>query len=125
MLNPELARLTATFTTRPGADAALRAEFAAQSGLALPSDYLEFMAASNGGYGTAGEQGLWLRLDPLEDVLAMTRGQGAPAGLLLIGGTRLGDALAIDARDRGRPPLVVTVGLGWWARFEVLDVLGL
>jgi Methyltransferase domain len=124
MLSPELLRLTATFTTRPGADAALRAEFAAGAGLPLPPDYLEFMAFSNGGFGTAGEQGLWLRLDSLEDVLAMTRGQGAPAGLLLIGGTRLGDALAIDGRARGRPALVVTVGLGWWARFEVLDVLG-
>jgi len=82
------------------------------------------MASSNGGYGPAGEHGLWLRLDALEDVLPMTRGQGAPAGLLLIGGTRLGEALAIDTRAGSRSPQVVTVSLGWWGRFEVLDVLG-
>jgi Methyltransferase domain len=124
MISPELLRLLQGFHTRPGARPALRAEFAAGAGLPLPPDYLALMAFANGGYGTAGEHGLWLRLDPLEDVLAMTRGQGAPPGLLLIGGTRLGDALAIDARASASPPQVVTVSLGWWARFEALDVLG-
>jgi protein-L-isoaspartate O-methyltransferase len=121
-LSPELIRLTHTFTTRPGASDALRAEFAHAAGANLPPDYLAFMAASNGGYGRLGLHGLWVRLDPLEDVLPMTRGQGAPAGLLLIGGTRLGDGLALDAR--AAPARLVTVSLGWWGQFDVLDELG-
>ena len=124
IINPELLRLLAPFHTRPGARRALRAEFAAQAGLPLPPDYLALMAHTNGGFGRPGGQGLWLRLDRLEDVLPSTRGQGAPGGLLLIGGTRLGDALAIDARDQAGPPQVVTVSLGWWAKWEVLDALG-
>ena len=124
-LSPALTRLTQTFTTRPGASDALRAEVAtaaSAAGRALPPDYLAFMAASDGGYGRLGVHGLWVRLDPLADVLPMTRGQGAPAGLLLIGGTRLGDGLAIDAR--AGPPRLVTVSVGWWGQFDVLDELG-
>jgi ubiquinone/menaquinone biosynthesis C-methylase UbiE len=123
MLSPELVRLIRNFQTRPGANEARRAEFVASArAAALPADYLDFMAFSNGGYGRPGENGLWVRLDPLEDVLLMTRGQGAPAGLLLIGGTRLGDGLAIDARQNSAQ--VITVSLAWWGAFDVLDVLG-
>src|SRR5207244_2229611 len=83
-------RLTRGLTTRPGASQAARAEFAAGAGVAAPADYLDFMAASNGGFGQPGEGGLWVRLDPLEEVLPATRGQGAPAGLVLVGATALG-----------------------------------
>jgi hypothetical protein len=88
----------------------------------VPADYLAFMAHSNGAYGQPGEHGLWLRLDAIEAVPAVTRGHGAPAGLLLIGATRLGEGLAIDARSA--PAQIVTVSLGWWGGFDVLDVLG-
>ena len=121
-LSPELVRLTHGFIPRPGASQAARAEFVSGAGVALPPDYLDFMADCNGGLGQPGEGGLWVRLDRLEDVLPATRGQGAPAGLLLIGGTRLGDGLAIDGS--AQPPQIVTVSLGWWGLFEVLDVLG-
>ena len=127
MLTPELVRLTHGFVTRPGASPAARAEFVSGAGVALPPDYLDFMASSNGGFGQPGEGGLWVRLDRLEEVLPATRGQGAPDGLVLIGGTRLGDGLAIDGRPsegRARPAQLVTVSLGWWGLFEVLDVLG-
>ena len=122
MVSPELARLTRTFVTRPGASQAARAEFVSGADVALPPDYLDFMANCNGGFGQPGEGGLWVRLDRLEEVLPATRGQGAPGGLLLIGGTRLGDGLAIDGRTR--PAQLVTVSLSWWGLFEVLDVLG-
>ncbi|MEP7356482.1 MAG: methyltransferase domain-containing protein [Anaerolineales bacterium] len=122
-LSAELAELTRHFQTRPGAAPTAADEFlAGLDGLPLPPDYLDFMRRSNGGYGPAGEDGLWIRLDPLEDVLPITRGQRAPDGLLLIGNTRLGDGLAIDGRHQ--PAQVVTVNLGWWGNFEVLDELG-
>ena len=91
-------------------------------GVAAPADYLDFMRHTNGGYGHVGDDGLWVRLDPLEDVLPITRGHGAPYGLVLIGSTRLGDGLAIDGRNS--PTRLVTVSLGWWGNFEVLDDLG-
>lgn len=131
MLSPALARLTRNFHTRPGAEAAAitavveaaRAQSVVlAAGIPLPADYLEFIAASNGAYGHPGELGLWVRLDPIEDVLPITREHGAPPGLLLIGATRLGDGLAIDTRTR--PAQVVTLDLGWWGLFDVLDVLG-
>ena len=122
-LDPELAELTRNFHTRPGASAAAVDEFvAALDRLPLPPDYLDFMRYSNGAYGPAGGDGLWIRLDPLEDVLPITRGHSAPDGLLLIGATRLGDGLAIDGR--ANPVQLVTVSLGWWGNFEVLDLLG-
>ena len=111
-LSAELAALTRNFHTRPGASPAAVDEFiAGLDGLPLPPDYLDFMRASNGAYGPAGDDGLWVRLDPLEDVLPITRGHNAPHGLLLIGGTRLGDGLAIDGR--AVPVRLVTVSLGW------------
>ncbi len=131
MLSDTLARLTRGFHTRPGAEAgaitaaveAAKARYAVlgKSG-PLPADYLEFMAYSNGGFGQPGEQGLWVRLDPIEDVLPITLEHGVPPGLLLIGGTRLGNGLAIDTRTR--PAQIVTVDLGWWGLFDVLDRLG-
>jgi SAM-dependent methyltransferase len=103
--------------------AALLSELAAGlDGLVLPPDYLDFLRFSNGGYGRPGGDGLWIRLDPVEDLLAVTRGHQCPGGLLLIGHTRLGDGLALDAR-RG-PAEFVTLSLGWWGNFDVLDVLG-
>ena len=125
MLSPNLFELTRNFHTRPGAAPAEVDAFvasAAAAGVAVPADYLDFMRTSNGAYGPAGAGGLWLRLDPLEDALPMTSGQRAPAGLILIGGTRLGDGLAIDGRTS--PPQIVTVDLGWWSTYDVLDVLG-
>jgi hypothetical protein len=121
---PELAELTRNFHTRPGAaQAAVDAFIAGLDRLPLPPDYLDFMRYSNGAYGPSGGlDGLWVRLDPLEDVLPITRGHRAPDGLLLIGGTRLGDGLAIDGRHS--PAQVVTVSLGWWGDFEILDPLG-
>jgi Methyltransferase domain len=122
-LSPELTRLTRKFHTRPGASQGILAEFVASSrDVPLPANYLDFMRFSNGGFGQPGEHGLWVRLDPIEDVLPMTRGHAAPPGLLLIGGTRLGDGLAIDGRTA--PAQIVTVSLGWWGEFDVLDVLG-
>lgn len=125
MLSPELEQLTAAMHKRAAAPEAAVAEvlrFAQAENIALPDDYLAFMRAANGAYGQSGENGLWVRLDPLEDVVAMTRGQRAPGGLLLIGGTRLGDALALDAR--AGPTRIVTLAVSWWGNWDVLDPLG-
>jgi hypothetical protein len=125
MLTPELERLTAGLTKRPGApEAAVAALAAAASaeGCSLPADYLDFMRHSNGAYGPVGQDGLWIRLDPVEDVLPITRGQRAPGGLLLLGGTRLGDALALDIRTR--TPRLTTVAVSWWGNWDALDPLG-
>jgi hypothetical protein len=123
MLSPELTRLTRNFHTRPGASpAAIAGWRALVKDVPLPSDYLEFMRFSNGAYGQTGDDGLWIRLDSLEDVLPITRGHRMPDGLLLIGGTRLGDGLALDARSAQTQ--MVTVSLGWWGAHEVLDPLG-
>lgn len=131
-MDTELERLTRDFHTRPGAAAAtiaaaLEAARKANAVLAagafgLPADYLDFLIYSNGASGRTGDWGLWVRLDPIEDVLPITLGHGLPQGLLLIGGTRLGDGLAIDTRTS--PARVVTVDLGWWGGFDVLDNLG-
>ena len=122
-LNPELARLTSGMHTRPGASEAAIAEFLAEvDRLPLPPDYLDFMRATNGAYGPAGDEGLWIRLDSIEDVLPITQGHRAYPGMLFIGGTRLGDAIAIDARSR--VPQIVTISLNWWGNYEVLDPLG-
>jgi hypothetical protein len=122
-LDPELLELTRNFHTRPGASPDAVDDFIASlDRLPLPPDYLDFMRHSNGGYGPAGAEGLWVRLDPLEDVMAITTGHQAPYGLLLIGATRLGDGLAIDGRKA--PAEIVTVSLGWWGNFEILDPLG-
>ncbi len=125
MLTPELARLTAGLTRRPGAAEAAIDDFcraAAAENIAVPADYLDCMRHANGAYGATGEEGLWIRLDPIEDVLPITRGQGAPGGLLLIGATRLGDALAFDARSG--PTQIVTLAVSWWGNWDVLDPLG-
>ena len=125
MLSPELEALTAHLTRRPGASEAALAAFveaAAAEDIPVPADYLDFMRHSNGAYGPVGGEGLWVRLDPLEDVLPMTRGQRAPGGLLLLGSTRLGDALALDTRS-GSPQLA-TIAVSWWGNWDVVDPLG-
>ncbi len=123
MLSPELTRLTGALRQRPGASEAAIAEFlAAVEDIRVPADYLDFMRCSNGAYGQSGEEGLWVRLDSIEDVAPITRGQRAPDGLLLIGGTRLGHGLAIDARSRQVE--LVTVDPSWWGNWDVLDRLG-
>jgi hypothetical protein len=125
MLSPELERLTAAMTKRPGAsEAAIEAFQAAavQEGVPVPPDYLELMRHANGLYGPVGEDGLWVRLDPIDDVLPITRGQHAPGGLLLLGSTRLGDALAIDAR--GPAPQLATIAVSWWGNWDTVDPLG-
>ncbi len=125
MLSAEMTRLTAGMHTRPGASEAAMAAFVAAAeaeDIPVPADYLDFMRHSNGAFGAVGNAGLWIRLEPLEEVLPITRGQRAPGGLLLIGGTRLGDALAIDARSR--QPRLVTLAVSWWGNWDVLDLLG-
>ncbi len=125
MLNPDLARLTANLHTRPGAaEATVEALLAAAAddALTVPADYLDFMRHSNGAFGLVGEGGLWIRLDALEDVVTITREQRAPGGLLLLGSTRLGDALALDGRYG--PTQFVTLAVSWWGNWDVLDTLG-
>lgn len=122
-LSPELVRLTSGFQRRPGASEAAIAEFLASvDDIRVPQDYLDFMRAANGAYGQTGDEGLWIRLDPIQDVVPMTRGQQPPGGLLLIGGTRLGDGLAIDARSSTTQ--IATVATSWWGNWDVLDPLG-
>jgi len=125
MLSPELDRLTAGLTRRPGAtdaDLAGLLRFAAAENISVPADYLDFLRHSNGAYGPAGGEGLWIRLDPAQDVVPITSGQHAPGGLLLIGSTRLGDALALDARFG--PTQIVTLAVSWWGNWDALDPLG-
>ena len=125
MLTPDLTRLTAGLHQRPGASEAAIAEllrWAAAEHIAVPADYLDFMRHSNGAYGATGEEGLWIRLDPVEDLVPITSGQRAPGGLLLIGATRLGDALALDARHGSTQ--IVTLAVSWWGNWDVLDPLG-
>lgn len=125
MLSPELERLTAAMTKRPGAsDEAIGAfqAAAAQEGVSVPEDYLDLMRHASGLYGPVGEDGLWVRLDPIDDVLPITRGQHAPGGLLLLGSTRLGDALALDAR--GPAAQLATIAVSWWGNWDVVDPLG-
>jgi hypothetical protein len=125
MLSPELEQLTAAMTKRPGAtEAAIEAfvAMAANEGIPVPADYLDLMRHSNGAYGPVGDDGLWLRLDAVEDVLPITRGQHTPGGLLLLGSTRLGDALAIDAR--GQTAQLATIAVSWWGNWDVVDPLG-
>ena len=123
MLSAELDRLTASLTKRPGAsEAAVEAFLAAAEDMLVPVDYLDFMRHADGAYGAVGQDGLWVRLDSLEDVVPITRGHRAPGGLLLVDSTRLGDALAIDTRA-GSPQLV-TLAVSWWGNWDVLDTLG-
>ncbi len=123
MLNPELDRLTDRLTKRPGAGEAVVEAFLAEArAVPVPADYLEFMRHADGAFGAVGGGGLWVRLDALEDVAPMTRGQRAPAGVLLLGSTRLGDALALDAR--GGAAQLVTLAVSWWGHWDVLDTLG-
>ena len=125
MLNAEVTRLTAGMRLRPGAsEAAIEAFVAAAQAedCLAPADYLDFMRHANGAFGPVGREGLWIRLEPLEEVLPMTRGQRAPGGVLLLGSTRLGDALALDARTR--QPRLATLAVSWWGNWDVLDPLG-
>lgn len=125
MLSAELEQVTAGLTKRPGASEAVVEAFlakAAAEGLPVPADYVDFMRHASGAYGALGDEGLWVRLDALEDVFAITRGQHAPGGLLLLGMTRLGDALALDAR--GSQPQLATVAVSWWGNWDVVDPLG-
>jgi hypothetical protein len=132
MLSDELARLTRHFHQRPGAEpaaiaaavAAAQARAAVRPGAEVPADYLDYLAQANGAFGAPGDGGLWVRLEAIEDALPMTLAHGLPPGLLLIGGTRLGEGLALDTRAAGRPAEFVTLDLSWFGELDTRDALG-
>ncbi len=72
----------------------------------IPAEYLAFLARGNGGSGNVGDQGAWVRLDPLENLLKDGKGYHFTSrGWLYIGGDGGGSGFGIDLT--AEPPAYV------------------
>jgi hypothetical protein len=81
------------------------------AGIPLPSDYVAYLAQSNGGEGELSVDPHWLILWPAEDVLGANQGYQVATwapGLFGFGSSGGGDMFAFDLRQ-GEPYAVVCV----------------
>ena len=66
-MNPRLRQLIGDLETRPPADLERLRTGAADAGVNLPPDYLEFMTATNGASGDVGSK--WIEFWPVDEIL--------------------------------------------------------
>jgi len=105
----DFANLTATLDRNPGGDHAAISAAAAALKVALPSDYVEFLAYSNGAEGPIGSGAyirLWSAQDLADDNERYNVRKYAP-GLVLFGSDAADTAYGFDFRTQ--PPEVVTL----------------
>ena len=98
-MDERLASLTAGLDRRKGAALEAIREREEQLGLRFPSDYVEFMLASNGGEGFVGES--YVRIEPIEEVMSDDLRASLPderAGLVVFGSNGALEAFAFDTR---------------------------
>jgi SMI1 / KNR4 family (SUKH-1) len=105
-MNPELAALKATWQKRPGAQLSIIRERECALGIIFPSDYVEFMLSSNGGYGGSDEIGI--EIDPIEEMAPDDAPLPEMPGLFRFGGDGAEETFAFDAR--GDRVSIVMVG---------------
>lgn len=100
-MNHELAALTADLTKAPGAQLAAIRDREAELGITFPVDYVEFKLSSNGAEGFVGGDRLYVRIDPIEemmsDELQESLARDRP-GLVVFGSDGGGEAFAFDTR---------------------------
>jgi hypothetical protein len=112
----DMAQLLAGLDRRPGAAKTVIAEGAAQLGVPLPADYVEFLKLANGGEGFISEHA-YVMLWGIEELAAMNRSyevQKYAPGLLIFGSNGGGEAYGFDTRDRQWPVVQVPfVGMDW------------
>lgn len=93
----------------PASPEALR-RLASAAPVALPLEYLDLLASSNGGEGELGVEPGWFQLWPAEEVMELNRGYCVPEflpGFFGFGSNGGGELLAFDLR--GGPPYRVTM----------------
>src|SRR5919106_3881199 len=98
-MDERLASLTADLERRRGTALAAIREREEQLGLRFPSDYVEFMLASNGGEGFVGES--YVRIEPIEELMSDDLRASLPderAGLVVFGSNGALEAFAFDTR---------------------------
>jgi hypothetical protein len=99
----------AEWDAAPGAPERAILDLIAGAGIPLPSDYVTFLAESNGGEGELRVQPYWLILWPAEEVLGNNDGyqvkQWVP-GLFAIGSSGGGEMFAFDCRGGEPYPIV-------------------
>jgi len=98
-MEERLASLTAGLERRKGAALVAIREREEQLGLRFPSDYVEFMLASNGGEGFVGES--YVRIEPIEELMSDDQRALLPderAGLVVFGSNGGLEAFALDTR---------------------------
>ena len=95
-MNPELAALTATWEKRPGAHLSTIKARERALGIIFPTDYVEFMLSSNGGYG--GSDAIGIEIDPIEEMTPNDAPLPNMPGLFRFGGDGAEETFAFDAR---------------------------
>jgi hypothetical protein len=92
-----------------GATDASLARLVAASPVELPSDYLRFLAFSNGGEGPLGVQPFYFQIDPADEAalaLADRRHEEFFPGFVIIGSNGGGEYVALDVRGSLPWPVV-------------------
>jgi SMI1/KNR4 family protein SUKH-1 len=105
-MNPELSALTATWQKRPGAQLSIIRKRESALRIIFPTDYVEFMLSSNGGYGGSDEIGI--EIDPIEEMAPDDAPLPGMPGLFRFGGDGAEETFAFDAR--GDRVSIVMVG---------------
>jgi hypothetical protein len=94
-MNSELRRLVEHLETRPPADVRPLEDAAAQAGVELPQDYLEFMATTNGAAGDIGST--WVEFWPVHEILRAA-GDSPYEGVFLVAGDGANTIYGFDVR---------------------------
>jgi hypothetical protein len=96
-MNPRLKALIQDLEARPPVDVELLRQAAADTGVALPEDYLEFMGATNGAVGDVGST--WIELWPIDEILhAAAYGDSPYECVFLFAGDGANTIYGFDAR---------------------------
>jgi hypothetical protein len=95
-MNSELEVLTATWDKRPGADLAVIRQREKALRIAFPDDYVEFMLATNGGYG--GNEQIGIEIDSIDEMAPDDAPLPGTQGLFRFGGDGGAETFVFDAR---------------------------
>ncbi len=83
-MDPQVRQLIENLETRPPADLEPLRVAAANAGIELPQDYLDFMSATNGASGDVGST--WIELCPIDEILEAADGESPYDGVFLFAG---------------------------------------
>jgi hypothetical protein len=98
-MNERLATLTRDLERQSAGDVGRLARVAQRYGISLPSDYVEFMAESDGATGDVGST--WVEVWPVEEVESVADGETPYEGVMLFAGDGANTVYGFDVERQG------------------------